>query len=413
MADSCWPIGRPLQGTRLSLSHLLITLLLIIVCTGVFVPGTAAAADDITRQSENLQQLRKQIDSIKKEIDGMRGQRDDLQTSLEKTEKEIGGISAELHQLQIQAQQTELKIESLNVERATERETLTRLRATLVQDMRSGYATGRQQRIKLLLNQQDPAGVSRMLTYHGYLSRARAGRMHEVRESVARINELEAALLEQQAEIAGNRQQQAERSERLSTQQAERKALLTGLKSDLQSRSGELSNLQKDEQRVQALLQSLQRALRTVPPEDAGATSLRKLKGQLQWPVAGRITRRYGARQASGELKSSGIFIASVAGADVHAISSGRVAFADWLRGFGLLLIIDHGEGYMSLYGQNRSLYKEVGAWVNRGEVVAAAGNSGGQLRDGLYLELRKNGKPFNPTSWFKGQPVALQAGNR
>ncbi len=413
MADSRWPTGRLLSGVRPSLPYLLIAYLLISPCLGLIVPGVAVAADELAQQTEKLQQLRKQINAIKKDIDDMQGQHDDLQTSLEKTEKEIGTISVELRQLQIQEQETRRKIELLNKERAAERDTLDRLRVTLVKDMQSGYAAGRQQRIKLLLNQQDPAEVSRMLIYHGYLSQARAGRMHEVRESVARIDELEATLLETQAEIEENKRQQVERAERLSLQQDERRTLLAGLQGALQSRSGELTNLRKDEQRLQTLLQSLQQALRTVPPEDAGATSLPRLKGQLQWPVAGRITRRYGARQASGELTSSGIFIATAAGADVHAISDGRVAFADWLRGFGLLLIIDHGEGYMSLYGQNRSLYKEVGNWVSRGEVVAAAGNSGGQLRDGLYLELRKNGKPFNPTSWFKGQPATLQAGKQ
>jgi septal ring factor EnvC (AmiA/AmiB activator) len=413
MPDACRPTGRQCPGPRSSLSYLLVVQLLVFVCSSAVVSGVTEAADDVTQQTEKLQQLRKQIESIKKDIGKMTGQRDDLQTSLEKTEKEIGSISADLRRLQLHEQETIRNIESLNGERAAERETLARLRTTLIQDLQTGYATGRQQRIKLLLNQQDPATVSRMLTYHGYLSRARAERMRAVQASVAHINKLEASLLEQQAEIVRTREQQAERAERLSAEQAERKDLLAGIKGDLKSRSSELTTLQADEQRVQALLQSLQRALRTVPPEDAGAASLRKLKGQLQWPVAGRITRRYGASQASGELKSSGIFIATAAGADVHAISSGRVAFADWLRGFGLLLIIDHGEGYMSLYGQNRSLYKEVGAWVNRGEVVAAAGNSGGQLRDGLYLELRKNGKPFNPSGWFKGQPVTLQAGHR
>jgi septal ring factor EnvC (AmiA/AmiB activator) len=413
MPDACRPTGRQCPGPRSSLSYLLVVQLLVFVCSSAVVSGVTEAADDVTQQTEKLQQLRKQIESIKKDIGKMTGQRDDLQTSLEKTEKQIGSISADLRRLQLHEQETIRNIESLNGERAAERETLARLRTTLIQDLQTGYATGRQQRIKLLLNQQDPATVSRMLTYHGYLSRARAERMRAVQASVAHINKLEASLLEQQAEIVRTREQQAERAERLSAEQAERKDLLAGIKGDLKSRSSELTTLQADEQRVQALLQSLQRALRTVPPEDAGAASLRKLKGQLQWPVAGRITRRYGASQASGELKSSGIFIATAAGADVHAISSGRVAFADWLRGFGLLLIIDHGEGYMSLYGQNRSLYKEVGAWVNRGEVVAAAGNSGGQLRDGLYLELRKNGKPFNPSGWFKGQPVTLQAGHR
>ncbi len=251
-----------------------------------------------------------------------------------------------------------------------------------------------------------------MMTYHGYFTRARATRMQELRATLARIDGIEHALVEQQSEVDRLRLQQREKSARLTVEQDNRRKILAQLQHDLQARTTELSTLQQDEQRLQALLKSLQQAMRDVPPEGGDFTSLGKLKGKLHWPVAGRIIQPYGAKQASGELQSSGVLIASVAGAEVHAIANGRIAFADWLRGFGLLLIIDHGDGYMSLYGQNRSLYKDVGAWVKRGEVVAAAGSSGGRRQDGLYLELRKNGRPFNPTAWFSGQPLPLQAGH-
>jgi septal ring factor EnvC (AmiA/AmiB activator) len=182
------------------------------------------------------------------------------------------------------------------------------------------------------------------------------------------------------------------------------------LQAGLKEKTSELSVLEKDEQRLQQLVKSLQQALVDIPAASGEYKSLRELKGKLRWPVAGKIVRRYGSSQAAGKISSRGVQIASAAGADVHAIARGRVVFADWLRGFGLLLIIDHGGGYMSLYGHNSSLYKEVGESVDGAEVVAAVGSSGGLSVTGLYLELRKNGRPFDPAPWFKGKPAPLQA---
>jgi septal ring factor EnvC (AmiA/AmiB activator) len=188
-------------------------------------------------------------------------------------------------------------------------------------------------------------------------------------------------------------------------QQDSRRQVIVQLQSQMQSRATQLGTLEQDQQRLQKLVQSLTLALQEIPQDDTQYTSLRQLKGKLRWPVVGRITRSFGAKEAQGSLQARGVQIATQTGVDVRAIARGRVAFSDWLRGFGLLLIIDHGEGYMSLYGQNRSLYKDVGEWVERGETIAAAGDSGGQAGTGLYLELRKNGKPFNPAPWFKGKP--------
>jgi len=384
-------------------------LILLLVFTLAFNP--AGAAEDIAVQTEKLQQLKKHIQGIKTELKSLHGQRSSVQAELEKTEKKIGRVTAELHRLDTDAESARQNIQTLNKDRITERHTLAALRQMLARDLQSAYTAGRQQRIKLLLNQQEPALVGRMMTYHGYFTRARATRMQELHATLARIDGIEQALVEQQTEIKELRVQQLEKSARLTAEQDNRHKILAQLQRDTQVKTTELSTLQQDELRLQALVQSLRKAMREIAPQSGNFTSLRQFKGKLRWPVAGRLTRRYGAKQSSGGGQSRGVLISSRTGADVHAIAAGRIAFADWLRGFGLLLIIDHGHGYMSLYGQNSSLYKDVGAWVMRDEVVAAAGSSGGQEQEGLYLELRKDGRPFNPTAWFHGQPIPQQAG--
>ena len=408
MTDVRWPPGQPCPAaTKTPFYYPRLILLLVIALA--FVP--AGAAEDIAVQTEKLQQLQKHIQGIKTELKSMQGQRNTTQANLEKAEKKIGHVSAELHRLDTAADSARQKVQALNKDRITERHALAALRQILMRDLQSAYATGRQQQIKLLLNQQDPALVGRMMTYHGYFTRARATRLQELEATLARIDGIEASLVEQQAEIQQLRLQQQEKSVQLTAEQGNRRKILAQLQRDLRVKKTELSTLQQDELRLQALVQALQQALREISPPSGDFTSLRQFKGKLRWPVAGRLTRRYGSKQSSGGVPSRGVLISARAGADVHAIAAGRIAFADWLRGFGLLLIIDHGHGYMSLYGQNRSLYKDVGAWVKRDEVVAAAGSSGGQDQDGLYLELRKNGRPFNPTAWFDGQPLPQQAG--
>ena len=196
----------------------------------------------------------------------------------------------------------------------------------------------------------------------------------------------------------------------LAGEQAERARVLAKLQAQLRDKSQELAQLERDEQRLHELVESLQQALRDIPAAATDYRSLDELKGKLRWPVAGRISMQYGARQAGGKLKSRGVRISAPAGEEVRAIDKGRVAYADWLRGFGLLLIVDHGKDYMSLYGNNRALFKEVGEWVEGGEVIATVGSSGGQSSAGLYLELRKKGRPFNPAPWFAGKPAAARA---
>ena len=176
--------------------------------------------------------------------------------------------------------------------------------------------------------------------------------------------------------------------------------MLAGLQEDLEKKSGQLTALQADEQRLQQLLQSLQQALRDIPPTDGEYRPLSSVKGRLVWPVRGRIQTPYGARLGEGKPKSRGIFLSAPEGTEVHAIHKGRVVFSDWLRGYGLLMILYHGDGFMSLYGHNDSLLRDVGDWVQAGEPITMVGVNPGNTQ-GLYFELRRNGKALDPAAWL------------
>jgi septal ring factor EnvC (AmiA/AmiB activator) len=372
--------------------------------------GTLAAdSGQIAREQEKLEQLRDRISRLKGELEAVRGQRDAGQAALEQTDKAIGRLVADLRALDAREASAREELIRLEGERDAVMQRLGRMRGVLARELRMAYRNGRQERIKLLLNQDDPALVGRMLTYQGYFTRARGRRMAAFRATLDQLRDAEQVLREQQAKLAGLRAEQEQQAAQLGAEKARQADILADLKQRLDSGTSELGTLETDAARVNKLLASLRLALRDIP---AGADQqpLAKLKGKLEWPVAGRISMRYGAQQAAGKMRARGIHITTRSGTDVHAIARGRVVFADWLRGFGLLLILDHGDGYMSLYGENSSLYKGVGEWVGHGEVIAAAGNSGGQLRTGVYLELRKDGQPVNPDGWFKGQPRAQRA---
>jgi septal ring factor EnvC (AmiA/AmiB activator) len=386
--------------------------LLALVLSGMC-PCVAADSGQAAIQAQRLQQLRSRIDGLKNEMGAVLGRKNAADAELEKTEKEIGTVASSLRQLERKISQSRARLDGLQEERQASERNLRGMRSVLARDLRSAYETGQeQQQVRLLLDQDDPASIARLMTYYGYFSRARADRIGRVKSALDALTRAEQAVREQQSDLEKLQAEQVAESERLERVRAERQAVLSRLQAELGERSSELAALERDEKDLQRLVESLRRALKAVPPATEAFTSPGPLKGKLVWPVDGRISIPFGAVQADGKLRSKGVLVNASAGSDVHAIAAGRVVFADWLRGFGLLLIIDHGKGYMSLYGYNRSLYKEVGDKVGAGEVVAAVGDSGGRERAGLYLELRKDGRPFDPVSWFGGKSSRLRAGN-
>jgi septal ring factor EnvC (AmiA/AmiB activator) len=386
--------------------------ILLALTTSPVVHVLAADSGKAAEQAQRLQQLRTRIGELKNELVSMQGRKNALDAELEKTDREFGTVASDLRLLDRKIGQSLTRLDELGREREEHRKNLQAVQITLARELRSAYVLGQQQQVKLLLNQDDPTAIARLMTYYGYLSRARADRIRGITSVLDELALIEQQVSEQKSGLEKLKDAKIAESDRLKQIQANRKRVLARLQAQLREKSDELGALQRDEKNLQQLVDSLRRALREVQPSTAPSKSISPLKGKLVWPVEGRIGMPFGAVQADGKLRSRGVLINASAGADVHAIARGQVVFADWLRGFGLLLIIDHGKGYMSLYGYNRSLFKEVGDRVEAGDLIATVGDSGGRDRSGLYLELRKDGRPFDPAPWFAGKPTPLRAGN-
>ena len=383
------------------------SLVLLLAC---MLPG-ALAADDNTAK---LEQLRQEIRSLRAELDTAQARRDDLQAQLRNTETRIGKISQLIKALERQLRGQRRELNELKTRQAALQKDLQGQRVSLARQIRAAYATGQQEYLKIILNQQEPAAVARTLTYYDYYNRARLQHIRAIDARLTEIADVELGIQQKTQELELARTEQTQEKQALETTRGERGLLLTQLEQQIQTKGARLSQLLDDERRLQRLIDSLADTLHDTPLDTPSEMGERKpfaqLKGRLRWPTEGRISARFGEARNVGELRWQGVAISAPEGTEVRAISHGRVAFADWLRGFGLLIIIDHGDGYMSLYGGNQSLYKEVGDWVEGGEAIAGVGDSGGRNDSALYFEIRHDGKPTNPLKWCRGKPKRVAA---
>jgi septal ring factor EnvC (AmiA/AmiB activator) len=390
------------------------------ILLGLFVLGgwsTTSLADSTASDSKKLEQLRQQIQALRSELQSDKQRKQGLQSQLRSTERHIGKVVALLKRLKHQLRRQQRELKKLNVRRGGLQSDLQVQRLALARQVRAAYAIGQQEYVKILLNQQDPAAVTRTLTYYDYFHRARLARMQDIDDSLAELREVESDIQRKREKLEKNREEQHKEKAQLEQTRQQRASVLAGLKKQILAKGERLSLLEEDKRRLQRLLDSLA----TAPGEDfetddGGLASdgaehqpFAKLRGRLSWPSRGRLITRYGSARKVGKLKWQGVNIRAPEGTEVRAISHGRVAFSDWLRGFGLLTIIDHGDGYMSLYGGNQSLFKEVGDWVEAGEVIASVGNSGGRQEFALYFEIRHNGKPSNPLKWCRNKPKQVK----
>jgi murein hydrolase activator len=279
------------------------------------------------------------------------------------------------------------------------------LRAGLVQQMRAAYMIGRQEPLKLLLNQQDPARAGRMFAYYSYFGRARAGVIAGIDTDIQALAALDEQLAADEQRLDALQSASAAELAQLESARGQRDAALAAIKADSRNSAQALQRLQAQQGALTALLRELKSALAPFPSDANGAFG--NLRGRLAWPVGGHLAARFGQVRA-GSVRWDGMLIDTERGADVRAVYRGRVIYADWLPGLGLLTIVDHGDGYLSLYGHNDRLYKAVGDTVSAGDVIAASGDSGGSSRPQLYFEIRKGSRPVDPGPWFKQPgPVA------
>lgn len=359
--------------------------------------ATAAVAAETDAEKE-LREVRERIGELQRSARRDADRRDALSGQLRTAEEKVRDARERLGDVRKRLASSDEHLKELAIDRARNENALGEQREVLAAELRTAYMGGRQEQFKMLLSQDDPAEFGRMLTYYSYFGRARAGRIAEIQKIVAA---LEQAVAEENAERERLAVLESESRQVLTSVDAardERSRALKAMNAQIKTRNDSIARLKREAAALEKLIADLRQAMRDLPP--TGGQAFEKVRGRLAWPVPGKLVARFGQARGGG-LKWNGVMIEANRGAEVRALYGGRVAYADWLPGMGLLLIIDHG-GYMSLYAHNEQIYKAAGDAVSGGEVIGTVGDSGGRSRPGLYLEIRRGAKPVDPVPWFR-----------
>lgn len=361
-------------------------------------PVSAWAQDNASPQQ--LKELRQRIQRMQNQHDRDLKKRDSLSHTLQQQDKRIAQLARQGQELEQQVREAKLKLQNVEQQQAAmAKEQSTQLN-WLKKTAQALYQQGREPTLKLLLSQQEPDQVSRLLRYHDYFQQARQQRLAELKQELKTLltvaKEVRDARLHYQQQQNAVKQQQ----QQISTAQEDRKKALAELNRSISDQASRLTRMRQDAEQLDKLLQDMQKNIADVPTNPSGAP-FAKLQGKLPWPAKGKVKARYNSIR-EGNIRWSGTLLDVPDGTPVTAIHAGRVTYVDWVRGYGLITIVDHGNGYLSLYGHSQTLLKEVGDWVQPGEVIALAGNSGSADRSGVYLEIRRNGQPLNPSNWCR-----------
>ena len=373
--------------------------LLLVLGLCASIPVIAEQETDQAELEKKLQQLESEIIKFKEMLDKTRGEKSSLESNLEYNEKNINNLLKKIQDIESDLTRGEDRIGRLLDEEKELQLAKAEQQQYIAIQIQAAYKIGNQEYLKVLLNQEDPNQISRMLTYYDYFNRARAEQIRAYSQTIEQLQNV-TNLIESENQILVNNglKLQLERSE-LVLVQAKKRKVLVALNKEISATGMEIEKLIADRLQLEQLIQRIQAGISNLPTP-ADVVPFESLKGQLLLPVAGQISQRYGNRRNAGKLRWSGLLINAAEGEPVYAVHYGRVVFSDWLRGFGLLMIINHGEGYMSLYGHNQVLYRETGDWVTAGETIATVGDSGGQNKPGLYFEIRVAGKTADPQLW-------------
>jgi len=373
-----------------------------LACLLLLTAVVAAQDSNPARTEAELKAVRSQIDKVRAEMERDAGRRDKLAKEIEESEKSVGTARGELEKLRRERAAHTARRSELAAERQREETALAADRGALAGQIRAAHMIGEREPIKLLLNQRDPAETGRVLVYYQYFGRARASQISAIDAHLAELGRLDAELAVEEERLASLEEQQRGEVSKLQAARERRGRALESLETESKNRAKQLDRLKGQQADLEKLVRELRRALERIDkfPTDS-KDAFAKLRGKLAWPVAGRLVASFGQVRAGG-VKWDGLMVAGAAGAPVRAVYHGRVVYADWLSGLGLLVIVDHGDGYMSLYGHNERLYKEVGERVTAGDTIATVGDSGGRARPELYFEIRKGGRPVDPRPWFR-----------
>ncbi len=395
------------------LRHFVVIALLL--CTSA--AGAAAESADSAQARAKLAAVRARIAALTDRLGLELKQRDTLNARLREADLEITAKRRRLDSLHAAELDAERRRRELRAERTRTETALEAERAALAAQARTAYMIGQQEQMRILLNQTNPAEAGRMLTLYGYFARERAAKIDEIDARAARLQQLATEIDEEAAKLKTLADDFGREVAGLEHARAERALALAALAKQVSSGNQEMGQLKREEQAVESLIADLAQVMQDFPVETQ--QNFGQLRGRLPWPVPGRMTTHYQESRANatrsvavalpvaGEaanVRWNGVMIETAPGAKVRAPYFGRVIYADWLQGLGLLIIIGHSGNYMTLYGHAEVLYKSVGDWVAPGDVIAAVGDAGA-VRPQLYFEIRDGRKPVDPKIWLKSNP--------
>jgi septal ring factor EnvC (AmiA/AmiB activator) len=375
--------------------------------------ASAFAARSAADAKTELRELRGRIEALQRQLAANEASMGEAADALKESERAISDANRALRELAQQSDRAQRHLSELGAAATATEATLQTQQVLLSKLLYQQYLGSKADPLRLMLSAEDPNRTARHLHYLGYVSRARLSLIQEVQDNLTRIQRFAQAAEQRAQELAIIAAEQAAQSRRLEAEKRVRTQVLGRLSQVIQRQRREIGTLRRDETRLTRLIQQLGRIVARprapqprirndrVPEATVGAASFERLKGRLALPVRGELGNRFGSPRSGGGTTWKGLFIAARPGDEVRAIAAGRVVFADWLRGFGNLLIVDHGSAYMSLYGNNEALFKRVGDDIRGGDAIATVGNSGGNADSGLYFELRHQGKPLDPLTWI------------
>lgn len=361
--------------------------------------GFASDKTNTADYQQQLDRLYNSIEKVQQHLKTTRYRRGNVLMELKSLEQEISKNAISLTKISIKIKKLTSKSHALKTHISRLNNKLSTQKKALTQQIKAAYSFGTQQQLKMLLNQQNPAAMGQIQVYFDYLHKAQAQHIEQFMHTIEEKHSTEQALKTTLAKQKTALNDQKSRKKLLSKQRFKRSRLFAQINLEINDQEQNLTALESSRLRIETLLNSLGELLADIPPGPSDKASFASLQGQLPWPIKGPFVSRFGNKR-QGDLKWNGILIGAPYGVPVRAISHGRVAFSDWLQGFGFITIINHDDGYMSLYGHNESLFKQTGDWVISGEVIASTGDSGGNPTSGLYFEIRERGKPVDPALW-------------
>lgn len=380
------------------LRSLLAPLALTCLLPGLISP---AAGQDVS--PAKIRELKEQIAEIDEWLEDAEEDRSDLEQQLVRLDRQVSRLVRERRELNARIRDKKRELADLQQRQRALTDRLDSQRESLKRQIRSAWMEGDAPALKVLLNEVDPDQVARTMTYYEYLSQDTVQRLEAFNTTLQDLRQTQQELQQATTRLATLERDVASRQQELQSSKQQRQQTLARLEGRIDQRENQRQSLEADRQRLERLLKEVQEAIASIPAPNESAP-FNSLRNKLPWPASGNIIKHYGESMAQGKLRQNGLLIATDGEREVKAVHYGRVVFANWLRGFGLMTIIDHGDGYMTLYGHNSSLLASPGDWVAAGEPVAISGNTGGTEQPAAYFEIRVNGEPTNPKNWLARQ---------